>query len=217
MNNKKTFVMNKEWSVVFDTLSDEKAAKLIRAIFAYQNGEDVNVTDPELVVIFSLITSVMERNNQKYDDRCEQNRQNVQKRYERIPSNTNDTKPTDNDNDNDIDNDVSNKPPKGGKKHPQTPSFEDLAEDKTISEPVKDAVREWLEYKKERREPYKTAGLKALLSQIETKEQENGASAVISVIRESMSNGWRGIIWDRMPKKEKSLAEEWGLVEDGWG
>jgi hypothetical protein len=59
--------------------------------------------------------------------------------------------------------------------------------------------------------------LKALLSQIETKEQENGASAVISVIRESMSNGWRGIIWDRMPKKEKSLAEEWGLVEDGWG
>ena len=72
-----------------------------------------------------------------------------------------------------------------------------------------------MEYKKERREPYKPAGMKALLSQIETKEQEFGASAVIDIIRESMSNGWRGIIWDRLkkPKKEKTLAEEWGLKD----
>jgi hypothetical protein len=116
------------------------------------------------------------------------------------------------------------KPPKGGNKHPLTPSFEELSGERTISEPVLDAVKEWMEYKKERHEPYKPAGLKALFAQIEAKEQEYGSSAVINVIRESMSNGWRGIIWDRLkkPQKEKTLAEEWGVTEpftlmDGWG
>jgi hypothetical protein len=105
-------------------------------------------------------------------------------------------------------------------KHPRTPSFEDLAKDKAISEPVKDAVREWLEYKKERREPYKAAGYNALLTQIEKAEREHGASAVINLIHESMANGWRGIIWDRLkkPKKELSLAEQWGITDtDIWG
>ena len=63
-----------------------------------------------------------------------------------------------------------------------------------------EAVRDWLAYKQERREAYKPTGLKNLLAEIERREAQAGPEAVIAVIRLSMANGWRGIIWDRMEK-----------------
>ena len=67
---------------------------------------------------------------------------------------------------------------------------------------LSDAVRDWINYKKERRETYKPVGLRNLLSQVEHQANEHGKQAVIDVIRLSMSNGWKGIIWDRIPKAE---------------
>lgn len=67
---------------------------------------------------------------------------------------------------------------------------------------LSDAVRDWINYKKERRETYKPVGLRNLLSQVEHQAEEHGKQAVIDVIRLSMSNGWKGIIWDRIPKAE---------------
>ena len=63
---------------------------------------------------------------------------------------------------------------------------------------LSDAVRDWINYKKERRETYKPVGLRNLLSQVEHQADEHGKQAVIDVIRLSMSNGWKGIIWDRI-------------------
>src|SRR5699024_8756198 len=62
---------------------------------------------------------------------------------------------------------------------------------------VADTVRDWLRYKTERRESYKPTGLKSLLSEIEHQVERRGAEAVCNVIRLSMSNGWRGIIWNK--------------------
>ena len=66
-----------------------------------------------------------------------------------------------------------------------------------------DAVRDWLAYKAERRESYKPTGLKSLFSQIERTVKVHGEDAVCDCIRLSMSNGWRGIIWDRIEKEAK--------------
>lgn len=63
---------------------------------------------------------------------------------------------------------------------------------------VAESILEWLSYKQERREGYKPTGLKSLLTQVENNVQKRGAQPVADVIRLSMSNGWHGIIWDRM-------------------
>ena len=76
-----------------------------------------------------------------------------------------------------------------------------------FNEPVRSAVRDWLSYKKERREAYKSTGLKSLLTEIENRVKRHGEQAVSDVIRLSMANNWRGIIWDRItetrPEKPK--------------
>lgn len=78
------------------------------------------------------------------------------------------------------------------------------------------AFNDWLEYKRERREAYKPKGLQSLVTQIEKQAGTYGESAVASLIVECMSSGWRGLIWDRLEKKqprhspqerEKSWAE----------
>ena len=80
-------------------------------------------------------------------------------------------------------------------------------------------MRDWLAYKAERRESYKPTGLKSLFAQIERNVNVHGEDAVCDCIRLSMSNGWRGIIWDRIekegkpdgrkPKKNFVRLEEW--------
>lgn len=93
------------------------------------------------------------------------------------------------------------------------------AEEIPFSGALGDAVRDWLAYKAERRESYKPTGLKSLFSQIERTVKVHGEDAVCDCIRLSMSNGWRGIIWDRIekevkpdgrkPKKNFGRLEEW--------
>lgn len=77
------------------------------------------------------------------------------------------------------------------------------AEEIPFSGALGDAVRDWLAYKAERRESYKPTGLKSLFSQIERTVKVHGEDAVCDCIRLSMSNGWRGIIWDRIEKEAK--------------
>ena len=67
-----------------------------------------------------------------------------------------------------------------------------------FGEPLADAISDWIAYKAEKRDAYKPTGLKSLLTQIENQVTAHGEQAVIDVIRLSMSNGWRGIIWDRI-------------------
>lgn len=70
-----------------------------------------------------------------------------------------------------------------------------------MSGELREAVEGWLEYKKERREAYKPQGLKALIGEIRNNAERFGPEAVAVVIRESMSNGYKGIVFDRLGKK----------------
>lgn len=68
------------------------------------------------------------------------------------------------------------------------------------------AVQDWLAYKAERKEGYKPTGLKSLLTEISNREKQHGEQAVADVIRLSMSNGWRGIIWERIPQSKTQYS-----------
>ena len=61
-------------------------------------------------------------------------------------------------------------------------------------------VEEWIKYKMERKESYKEQGMKSLLRQIENNALTYGDQAVCDLIDDSMANGWKGIIFDRLKK-----------------
>ena len=91
---------------------------------------------------------------------------------------------------------------------------------------LESAINSWLAYKRERREGYKPTGLKSLLTQVKNSAAEHGDTAVIDIIRQSMANGYQGIVFDRLKKggapsgARGAVAEsskpkrDWGITYD---
>lgn len=67
---------------------------------------------------------------------------------------------------------------------------------------------DWLAYKKEKRQAYKPKGLQSLVAQIEKQVAVYGESAVAALIVECMSNGWQGIIWDKLEKQQSQMPPQ---------
>ena len=87
---------------------------------------------------------------------------------------------------------------KGGKRETTHSIFERLLPEYTISDVMADKLREWFKYKTERKDGYKEQGMKSLLKQVANKVSVYGDTAVCNLIDECMSNGWKGIIWDKL-------------------
>lgn len=93
---------------------------------------------------------------------------------------------------------------------PPTPSKETASElfnrllpEYSFSEELRGKLVEWMQYKSERRESYKETGLKSLLRQVENNAQRYGEQALCELIDLSMSNGWKGIIFDKLEEIQK--------------
>lgn len=123
----KGFIVYGDIKEVIDELPDEQTAQLFRGMVNYF----VEGRDPEfsgsLKYIFIPIRQQMDRNAERYEKKCEKNRENVKKRwertkeYDRIRANTNDTNINkDKDKDIDIDKgrDKDIKPPESGDSSP---------------------------------------------------------------------------------------------------
>lgn len=100
---------------LIEGLTDEQLGQLTRALFIYaRDGEVINL-EPVVRMAFIFIKDKIDRNQQKYQKKCERNRENIRKRWNK--SNTNNTKeneriPNDTtrylyDSDSDSDSDVS--------------------------------------------------------------------------------------------------------------
>lgn len=87
---------------------------------------------------------------------------------------------------------------KWGKRETTQSIFERLLPEYTISDVMADKLREWFKYKTERKDGYKEQGMKSLLKQVANKVSVYGDTAVCNLIDECMSNGWKGIIWDKL-------------------
>lgn len=110
---KDSFLLYQEHRDIFQTLDDEEAGQLIKAIFEYEDTGQINDLDKSLKIAFIPIKNALDRNREKYEKVVERNKQNIEKRWNKnntknttgkfgIPKNT---KNTDNDSDNDNDND----------------------------------------------------------------------------------------------------------------
>lgn len=89
--------------------------------------------------------------------------------------------------------------------------------DSNLSEPVKEKLIDFLEYRKEIKKPYKSdRSIKSLVTQVEKQEQKIGSIAVIECIDKTMRNGWQGLFWEDEKKKSNSLDSKLQAI-DNWG
>ena len=70
-----------------------------------------------------------------------------------------------------------------------------------FSEDCFNEVRNWLKYKKEKKQSYKLTGLKTLLNKLKGWKENNGDAFVIDAIQNSICNNYSGIF----PKKDKQV------------
>ena len=88
-----------------------------------------------------------------------------------------------------------------GKSNSTHELFLKLHADYIIPVELKLKLLDWFAYKAERKETYKEVGMKSLLRQIENNQLTYGEKAVCDLIDDSMANGWKGIIFDRLKQK----------------
>jgi predicted phage replisome organizer len=75
-----------------------------------------------------------------------------------------------------------------------------------ISESVQEKMGQWMQYKMERKEPYKEQGMKSLLRVVEKKSEKFGSEAVCNLIEECMSGTYKGIIWDKLEQRQSKAG-----------
>lgn len=124
-----SFILYTSYYAIIEGLTDDQLGQLTRAIFLYaRDGETISL-EPVVRMAFAFIKDNIERNQDKYQAKCEKNRQialererkkreareksgntNVHERTRTCENNTNvhERSPYDNDNDNDNDNEYVN-------------------------------------------------------------------------------------------------------------
>ena len=120
---KKSFIIYYDQSKMFKELSDEQAGKLIKCLLS--NGDMSDIGDGMVRVAYASLITTIERDNIKYTQRCEKNRENANIRWnttefdgmqlhanacERIPANA---KHADSDSDSDSENESDKEKKKG--------------------------------------------------------------------------------------------------------
>lgn len=124
-----SFILYTSYYALIEGLSDEQLGQLTRAIFLYARDGEIICLEPVVRMAFAFIKDNIERNQDKYQAKCEKNRQialererkkrearekagntNVHERSRTCENNTNvhERSPYDNDNDNEYDNDSDN-------------------------------------------------------------------------------------------------------------
>ena len=122
-NEKNSFVLYLSQRNIIDELSDEEAGILIKAIYEYEETKNVPKLSKMLKLVFLSFKKELDNNEKKYEERCQKNKENIKKYwekrkknasskkntnvYDRIQSNTN-VYLYDNDNDNDNENEDDN-------------------------------------------------------------------------------------------------------------
>ena len=77
------FKLFSRFRVFLDALSDEQAGRVIKAALAYLESGEVRPLDPAETLLFLGLKEDIDEGIARYQERCEKNRQNVRKRWDR--------------------------------------------------------------------------------------------------------------------------------------
>ena len=100
-------------------------------------------------------------------------------------------------------------------KETNTTLFERIYSDYILSDTLIEKLKQWMQYKTERKDEYAEQGLRTLLRRIENKYLEFGKQdrTICDLIDESMSNLWKGIIFDRLKAPVQTQTEKKGSFD----
>ena len=69
---------------MLEDFTDEEAGKILKGLLAYANrGEEFETEDRAMRCLFKTIQANIDRNYEKYEAKCERNRQIAQKRWDK--------------------------------------------------------------------------------------------------------------------------------------
>ena len=111
MSKESSFIIRTKYETALRSLPAEQQGEILMACIAYvARGERVRLKDRAAQMLLSVMIEEIEFDKEKYRERCEKNRRNVQKRYTNA-TNVNDgirsyTNATDTDTDSDTDSDA---------------------------------------------------------------------------------------------------------------
>ena len=183
-------------------LSQSDKGVLLDAIFHYHiTGEVMQELPPMVLMAFTFIRTSIDSNTRKYEAIVERNRENGKKggrprnpknpsepkkptglkKTQANPNNPSEPKKADTDTDTDTVKDTKTK----------TVSIDDLFSNENVL--LKPIVSEWIAYKKEIKDPYKTVrGMKAFVKELQ-KLSNNDPKVAKEITERSMANNWKGI------------------------
>lgn len=84
--NKKAVNFYCDWKETFDSLPDEKAGQLIKHFLSYVNDENPQTDDVLIKAVFAGIKATLKRDLKKWEKRCEKNKENALKRWNKEDS-----------------------------------------------------------------------------------------------------------------------------------
>ena len=113
--DKNSFLIYLDYEEQFSLLTDEQLGQLIRAIMKYEKTSEIPKLDGMLKMAFSFIKTQLDRDREKYEEKCAKNRENAKrggrpkkqtdnKKPNGFKENQMDAKKPDNDNEDDNDN-----------------------------------------------------------------------------------------------------------------
>lgn len=79
MADKKSFVMYASWMQMIDSMPDDKAGQLIKAVAAYVLDKDVDIKDPLITAMFAMIRETLDEDAEKYEKKVAKLRGNGKK------------------------------------------------------------------------------------------------------------------------------------------
>lgn len=76
-------MLNNEWNTIFQSLPNDKAGELIKALYSCHNKEMVDMDDPVLFSVFAMMSETVCENAEKYEEKCRKNAENRSKKTEK--------------------------------------------------------------------------------------------------------------------------------------
>ena len=208
---------------VMEQLNDAEKGRLFTACLTYSKTGEVPQLSGNERFVFPTFKAQIDRDNAKYQEQCRKQSENIKKRwntseyqsiptdttvYHRIPPYTNDTKTKEKEKEKEKTKTKTKEntppciPPSRGEPGKQEDGLS------CLREPLRGKLQVWLDYKRERRESYKPTGLSALVSKVSVSAEKYGNQAVMDLIDQAMSCGYKGIPFDRLAQKNPGVIQQ---------
>ena len=85
----KAFLLEKNQKEIIDELSNEEAGIIFKAIYEYELTKKVPELERTLKIVFKQFKNRLDEYDGSYQDKCQKNKENIEKYWEKVRANTN--------------------------------------------------------------------------------------------------------------------------------